>query len=486
MKKTSYLLEGFAPQQTLRHFEDICAIPHGTFHEAALGAHVLSLAEENGLPARQDAAGNILITVPAAPGCEDAAPLLIQGHMDMVCVKEPEVELDMETQPVQLVLEGNLLRADRTSLGADNAVGLCHMMALMEPHDFPHPELELLFTVEEETGLTGIQKFDLSWLKSRRMINMDCGDPDVMVVGASGGQRLSLQRPCAVQKAEGTALAVEITGLKGGHAGLEVGKNRGSAVEMGGRILNALCCAMPVCLGEITVKGNRNIPAHIYLAFTVPADREEEAKAILTALDRDFREELEKTDPGYCLSVTPAALEETAGAEDTRAMADLLLLLPHGDLRRDTDQPGTVTASAMAVDAKYEKGLFFVYLPVRFGLSAYHHAAVSRIRALCRLCGAVLKEENAGSPPWRKAEVSPFRDLCCQVYRELYGEEMKVELENGGVEPSIITNRMPEMDAVGFAPKSRGAHTTKEHLFLDTMEPFWEYFKAVLKACGEK
>lgn len=486
MKKTSYLLEGFAPQQTLRHFEDICAIPHGTFHEGALGAHVLMLAEENGLPARQDAAGNILITVPAAPGCEDAAPLLIQGHMDMVCVKEPDVELDMETQPVQLVLDGNFLRADRTSLGADNAVGLCHMMALMEPHDFPHPPLELLFTVEEETGLTGIQKFDLGWLQSRRMINMDCGDPDVMVVGASGGHRLSLQRRCAVKAAEGTAMAIEITGLKGGHAGLEVGKNRGSAVEMGGRVLAALCSAMPVCLGEITVKGNRNIPAHIYMAFTVPTGREEEAKAVIAALDRDFREELAKVDPGYAMAVLPAQLAETAAAEDTRAVADLLLLLPHGDLRRDTDNPGTVTASCMVVDAKYAEGVFFAYTPTRFGLEGYRHAIRNRLEALCRLCGAVLKEENAGSPPWRMAEVSPFRDLCCRVYRELYGEEMKVELENGGVEPSIITNRMPEMDAVGFAPKSRGAHTTKEHLFLDTMEPFWEYFKAVLKACTEK
>ena len=482
MKNTSYVLEGFAPQNVLRHFEDICAIPHGTYHEAALGAHILSLAERNALPVRQDAAGNILVNVPAAPGCEQAAPLLVQGHMDMVCVKEDDVDIDMEREGLHLIVEGNILRADRTSLGADNAVALCHMMALMEPHDFPHPPLELLFTVEEETGLTGIQKFDLSWLKARKMINMDCGDPDVLVVGASGGQRFSMQRPCAVMAAEGSAIAVEISGLKGGHSGLEIGKNRGNAIEMGGRVLAALCSVMPTALGEMYVRGNRNIPAHIYLSVTVPCDRAAEAKEIIGRMDGCFREELEQVDPGYTMTVTDVVLTQTATVEDTQALADLLLLLPHDAIRRDSNDPGCVLSSALLVDAKYSDGVFFGYFPMRYSLQAYHKAMVARLEAMCRLCGAVLKRENQGSPPWVKAETSALRDICVQVYAQMYGEPMKVEVENGGVEPSIVTNRMPDMDAVGFAPKSRGAHTTKEHLYLDTMEPFWNYFKAVLAA----
>ena len=207
---TKYLLEGFEPQRVLRHFEDLCAIPHGSGHEEALADHIAALAAKRGLETVRDAKGNVFVRVPATPGYENAAPFLLQGHLDMVLAKEDGVDIDLEREPVRLILEGNVLRADRTTLGADNGVGLCNMMALMEADDLIHPELELLFTVEEETGMGGIKSFDMSLLRSRRMINMDCGDPDVLVMGAAGCAKYSLERKCESAPVSGAALQITI------------------------------------------------------------------------------------------------------------------------------------------------------------------------------------------------------------------------------------------------------------------------------------
>ena len=198
-----YLTENFEPRRVLERFEDICAIPHGSGHEQALGDWVIALAEKRGHEAIRDAAGNILVRVAASPGCEAAPPILLQGHLDMVLAQEEGLGRDMIREPVHLVLEGSILRADRTTLGADNAVGLCHMLALMDADDLRHPPMELLFTVCEEEGLQGIQAFDLSQLRARRMINMDMGDPDCMVIGSAGSAKLTVSRPCPAAEPEG-------------------------------------------------------------------------------------------------------------------------------------------------------------------------------------------------------------------------------------------------------------------------------------------
>ena len=182
----AYLLEDFAPQRVLRHFEDICAIPHGSGNELALGEHILALASHQKLETQRDSAGNILVRVPASPGYEKVPSLLLQGHLDMVCTQEKGMNKDFLHEPIQLVLDGHILRANGSSLGADNAVGLCNMMALMEADDLRHPPLELLFTTREEVGLEGIRQFDMTQLRSRRMLNMDMGDPDCMVIGSAG------------------------------------------------------------------------------------------------------------------------------------------------------------------------------------------------------------------------------------------------------------------------------------------------------------
>ncbi len=477
----SYLLDGFEPQNVLRHFEDICSIPHGTGFEGALGDHVIALAEKHGLAWSRDGGGNILVRVPASPGCEGAAPFLIQGHMDMVLAKEPRVTLDLETQPVELVLEGNILRADGTTLGADNAVGLCHMLALMEPSDLRHPPLELLFTTTEEIGLVGIRKADLSGIRSRRMLNMDCGDPDVLVIGAAGGSKYDVTAAFPLTPADGPGLKVEIAGLRGGHSGIEAGKTRASSVDLAGRLLSALCDRLPVRLSAMETPSAANgFPRWQTLFLSVPADRLDDARRVLAEMDREFTREHAGIEPDYRMTVTDHPVAEAASAADTRTLADFLLLVPFGVSRRSTDNPAWVLCSTLLANASFSDGAFHGYFTIRANRDTYRDAAVARLEALCRITGFTATPRSEPSPAWVERESSPLRDLCQSLSRELFGQEMRIQVENGSVEVGVITVAIPDMDAVGFAPKSRGAHTTDEHLYLDTMPVFWSLFTALL------
>lgn len=475
------LLKEFEPRRVLKHLEDLLSIPHGSGHEAALGDHILALARSRSLPASRDEAGNILVRVPASPGGEGAAPVLVQGHMDMVLAQEPEVDRDLTVQPVELVLEGSILRADRTTLGADNGVGLCTMMALMEADDLPHPPLELLFTVEEESGFTGILHFDMSQLESRRMLQMDCGDPDCLVMGAAGGAKYRLARTCDTRPG-GRGLRVRFSGLRGGHSGLEMGKNRGSALDLCGRLLSALCQELPVGLASLsTLKPGSSIPQGAELVVLPPEERLQEALALCQGCVCQFRQELAETEPDFSVEVEDCEADSAASEDDTQALADLLLLLPYEALRRDTAHPAWVLCSALLSEASYGRGQFSGRYAIRANLDSYRDAAILRFRQLCRLTGVEAEQAGPILPAWPQRRESPLRQVCLDAFAQRFGRPMDTEVEHGTVEVGVLVGAIPEMDAAGFAPKSRGAHTTKEYLCLDTVEPFWQLFCDVLE-----
>ena len=479
--KERYLLEEFEPQRVLRHFEDICSIPHVSGFETALGDHILALAKKKNYETYRDKTGNILIRVPATPGYEHVAPLLLQGHLDMVNAKDDGINIDLEKEPVQLVLEGNILRANGTTLGADTAVGLCNMMALLDADDLRHPPLELLFTIGEEVGLIGILQFDMGQLKARRMINMDCGDPDCMVIGAAGGAKFRVERACQSVPAQGAGLCIVIDGLQGGHSGLEAGKNRGSAIDFGGRLLSALCDEMPVMLAGLTSTGaESSLPKDLKIELAIPHGCVEKARDICKTHDRQFAKEIEGIEPDYCMKITECAVSTAASVEDTRALADFMLLVPYEVIRRSHLCADWKLCSALLALISYKDGLFSGFFTIRANRNEYRDATVARAAALCRMTGIALIPRADYIPAWPEKEVSPMRDLCVEVYKSCFGEDMVVEVEHGTVECGIIANAIPEMDIVGFAPKSRGAHTTKEHLFVDSMAPFWVYLTSLL------
>ena len=284
-----YLTEAYEPQRVLRHFEDICRIPHGSGNEHILAEHIIALAKKHKLEVIQDLTGNILIRKPATCGNEHIPSLLFQGHMDMVCIKNEDCDLDMVNEPIKLILDDNILRANGTSLGADNAVGLCNMLAVMAADDLTHPPLELLFTVQEEIGLVGIRKFDMNQIKSRRMLTMDCGDPDSMVIGSAGTLKANISKQCCIEPLCGITYKVTIKGLIGGHSGIETGKNRASAVELIGQALDCLTEDMPINLISIGVEGTGNsIPKAAECIVAISPENIEKAAKVIDKLMRVF------------------------------------------------------------------------------------------------------------------------------------------------------------------------------------------------------
>ena len=475
----AYLLEDFAPQRVLRHFEDICAIPHGSGNELALGEHILALASHQKLETQRDSAGNILVRVPASPGYEKVPSLLLQGHLDMVCTQEKGMNKDFLHEPIQLVLDGHILRANGSSLGADNAVGLCNMMALMEADDLRHPPLELLFTTREEVGLEGIRQFDMTQLRSRRMLNVDMGDPDCMVIGSAGCGKFALEKYCEMTAADGQAITVGISGLQGGHSGLMAGKNHASALELAGRVLSALTNEMPARLASLqTVGTGTSIPTDVTLTLHVPC--ETTARALLEQLAEQLYAELTE-EPECCISVKQAHVDAAASVADTRALADLLLLIPYGVSRRSTEHPEWVLCSSLLVQASYDAD-FFTGL---FCLRANRDTDLARyqlwLHTICRMTETSCRMLGDWIPAWPEQDNSPLQQLCRSVYYGCFHEELAVEVEHGTVEVSVIAQAIPDMDIVGLAPKSRGAHTSEEHLYLDTMEPFWLFLTTLLE-----
>lgn len=469
------ILSGREPQSVLAHFEDICSIPHGFNCEAALGAHIAALAESLGYAALTDEAGNVFVTVPASMGFENAPPLLVQGHLDMVSVGL------MPTEPVRLVVDGDVLRADNTTLGSDNGIGVAIMLALMTDGEVSHPKLELLFTTGEETGLTGVKAFDMSRITARRMINMDCGDPDLMVTGGAGIARYALKRRAERSPFFGKVLNIEITGLLGGHSGIDIDQNRASAGDLAGRLLFALAERVPVRLVSMSVDSAGGIPDSARLALALPSENARAALDIFADEYAAFKSETRDTDGGFRMTASESAAEcFAASVEDTRAIADMLLLAPYGVIRRSEREPFKPRCSAMLHTASYTDGSFSGELSVRANLDAYADACLKRLRAASRLTGFELTVQSS-APAWPENADSELRRVCGEAFSELYGRQMRETVIHGLVEVGVIRRAIPEMDCIGFAPLARGAHTREERLYLDALPAFWEHFKAVLR-----
>ena len=486
--KERYILEGREPFEVLKRFEDICSIPHGSGHEGKLGEFVISIAEEHGYPWERDDTGNILIRIPASTGCESAPSMCIQGHLDMVLAKKDWVELDMVNEPIELILEGNVLRANGTTLGADNAVGLCNMLAVMDHPELRHPPLELLFTVSEEVGLVGMRAFDLTKLRSRRMLNMDMGDPGLLEISSAGTSKIRFKK--AFERLgipDGSiCLSTAIKGLRGGHSGLETGKNRGDAVEIISRILSEITENVPGArLSAIrSPEVSAGIPSFASVEYVIPSV----SRGLADQLTDTFRQILSRElvdDPDMELVTEEISLPESVLSErDTVLVSDFLLTIPKGVFRRNEKHLNWVTSSSTLSIVRLDSEGLYAYMSYRVNDDAFREGIESRIRSVCRMT-EVGYEIEKGAPAWPESRDSVLRRKAKEVYFGLFGEEMTEDSCHGSVEVSVAAAGIPDMEIIGTAPYSRGAHTPDEWLDLDSIGPFWEYLKALLSSLAE-
>ena len=477
------ILEKLQPQAVFAHFEQLCAIPHGSGNTKAISDFLVRFAAAHHLRCIQDAHNNVVIFSPGTPGYETAAPVILQGHMDMVCETAPDCTKDMTREGLDLFVDGDTIGARGTTLGGDDGIAVAMALAILDADDIPHPPLEIVITVDEETGMLGAAALDASVLKGRTMLNLDSEDEGVLTVSCAGGNVSVCTLPVTRAPFSGTALTVTVGGLLGGHSGAEIDKGRGNANLLMGRVLYAVSEHTPLRL--VSVAGGLKDNAIPNASEAVLALREEDlsaAREIAAACEADFRKEYAAADPGVTIALELApACEQALTEEATLRVIHFLLLVPNGIAAMSMDIPGLVQTSCNLGIFHVEDGVLTAVSSVRSSVSSQKQMLLVRIDALAQLLGGSLHVTGA-YPAWEYRRESPLRDKLAAVYTQQTGKEPKIEAIHAGLECGLFAGQLPGLDCVSFGPDLVDIHTTREKMSISSVQRTWQFLLGALAA----
>lgn len=477
-----------SPSAVWSHFDGLLRIPRGSGSEDAAREHVRDVAGRRGLETLIDEAGNLLVRKPATAGRETAPAVVLQAHLDMVQEKNADVVHDFATDPIRPVRDGDWLSADGTTLGADNGLGVAAMLALIEDGDVAHGPLELLFTVDEETGLTGARALSGDLLEGRLLINLDSEEEGTVTIGCAGGGDSTLHVPIERSAHDGGAtVAVSVGGLKGGHSGVDIHLQRGNAIRVLARALRAAVDATSARVVTLSGGNARNaIPREASALLYVPDPSDEaDCRAALEASFGVAGRELARSDPGLRCRVASAELAGSAWDEaSTRRSLDLLNALPHGVMAMSLDLPGLVETSVNLAVVRPEDEHLFVRVHSRSSMPGSLEALRRRIRSIGELAGATVGE-GAAYPAWKPDVDSPLLALIRSAYEQVIGEPPEVGAMHAGLECGIIGEKYEGMDMVSFGPQIEFPHSPDERVRIGSVAPFYEVLCRTLVRVGE-
>jgi dipeptidase D len=470
----------------LNYFDQINAIPRCSRNEARLGRWLRNWAATRRLQTHADGAGNLVVQVPASDGMENRPTVVLQGHMDMVCEKTPDSHHDFSRDPIRSKTEGDWLVADRTTLGADNGMALAYALSLADDQKIRRPPMELLFTVDEETGLKGVQKMAPDLISGRILINLDSEDEGVFTVGCAGWVEsvLSMDLPTASLSAGATLYKVEVGGLKGGHSGIDIDKRRGNANKILARILAGIGRRAPFQI--VTLKGGTRHNAIARDAEAVLAFKGADAQVVMQAVTQTGQilgREYAAADPGLYVHIEPHCGPAPFALtwENSQQVLALLLALPHGVAGMSGAFPGVVeTSSNLATVTAGDGGISI--------LSSQRSARVSKLEEITEMIQAVAGPAGArvqdGNhyPPWEPDMNAPLLKTSQKVYRGLYGEEPLLQVIHAGLECAVIGGLCPGMQMISFGPTIRNSHSPAEKLYIPSVGKVWRFLVALLGA----
>jgi len=471
------------PTALWAHFDRILEIPRGSKHEEKARAYVIEVADRAGLEHRTDASGNVVVRKPGTAGRHDAPITILQAHLDMVQEKNSGTEFDFARDAIRPVREGDYLTADGTTLGSDNGIGVAAMLALLEADGIAHGPLEFLFTIDEETGLTGASGLADDMLAGRRLINLDSEEEGVLTIGCAGGADTYLELPLSRQPvAADVALAVRVHGLKGGHSGVDIHLQRANALKLLARAVGAATSAGEVRIALFAGGNAHNaIPREAH-ALLVPGAGA--VDAVAEALEAELAvaaAEVRAVDPGAAWSVERGEAPADAWSQEDgeRALA-LLLALPHGVLRMSDDIEGLVESSTNLAVVGESEARLRVLMSSRSSVMSALAATRRRLRAFAALAGADALEKD-GYPGWKPDVSSELLGVMRQVYEEVTGETPEVGAVHAGLECGIIGEKYPGMDMISFGPQIEFPHSPDERVRIPSVGPFWDVLVATLE-----
>lgn len=475
-----YVINGYEPACLFRFFEDLSAIPRGSYNEAGVADALVNFATERGLECYRDELNNVLIKKSATPGYEDEPAVLLQGHTDMVCEKNAATEHDFKTEGLELYIDNGYLRARGTTLGGDDGVAVALMLALLDGAAPAHPALECLFTASEEVGLIGAMGFDYSKIDARRMINLDSDDEGMVVVGCAGGCRTDMKLPVEFVDAAGEPMSIRITGLMGGHSGADITLGRANANKLMGRLLLAL--RRDADYNLISLNGglmDNAIPRECEAVITC-ADSER-MKARATIIAEKLREELVADDAGFTLTCERVEKPELMmNCASTRMVVEAVGTVENGVIRMSADIPGLAEYSRNLGIIRTEDGAVDLIFSSRSPNENLLEASIDYLDAVAELCGAST-EHYSRYPGWAYAKESALRDRYVEVARRVLGREPQVVAIHAGLECGIIKSRIPDMDMISIGADAENIHTPDEKLSLASYERLWKIVVGMLE-----
>ena len=465
------------------YFIELSKIPRGSKVEAAAADWVAEQGRALGLEVARDAIGNVLIRKPGTAGREQHPVVAMQAHVDMVCEKNESTVHDFSKDPIQLVLDGDLLRATGTTLGADNGVGVAAGLAVLASRQLAHGPLELLVTIDEETGLTGVNNLQGGWLKAKYLLNLDSEEEGYLTIGCAGGidtiaqRKLSLGAP----KAGTQAFRLKVYGLRGGHSGVDIQSGRGNAIRILAQVLSALSGPFGLALSSLKGGNKRNaIAREASASFFLEPGREAAFKAALAKHEAHWKAAYGALEPGLAMSLEPTQAEQVMSAQDASCSLALLLAAPHGVEAMSPDIPGLVqTSTNMGVVATKDAVLEVNFL-TRSSIDPSKAALAERIGATCALAGfeAVLV---GGYPGWKPEPSASLVKTVNDVNQALFAKPLEIMAIHAGLECGLIGEKYPGMEMVSFGPNMWDVHTPDEHVSIPSVANFWKLLVAVLE-----
>ena len=475
----------------LEIFRQINAIPRCSKKEEKIALWLKQWAEARQLPVKKDAGGNMLIRVAASEGYEQAPGIVIQGHMDMVCEKSPDSKHDFAKDPIQHIFDGDWLRAENTTLGADNGIAIALALALVDDQSAVHPPLELLLTADEETGLNGAMLLEPGFFEGKILLNIDSETEGVFTVGCAGGRNTYVSRKLKFSDLakDQPLFELKIGGLHGGHSGIDINRQRANANKIIARALQGLTAECGIRL--MSLKGgtaHNAIPRDAMAVLACDPTNSDGLKALINEFEHTVQKEYKSADPS--LGVSFARIDSEPGTnkalnvQETRAVIDLLLTLPHGVMGMSEDFKGLVETSNNLASVEIKDDSLQITTSQRSSVLSKMDEVTATINACAALAGAETHSDTEFAP-WTPNMQSALLERCKRVYRQINGEDAAVESIHAGLECAVIGDKYPGTDMISFGATLCDPHSPNEKLYIPSVGRVWNFLEALLKSYGE-
>jgi dipeptidase D len=479
------VVDNLEPKLLWKEFEKISKIPRCSKHEGKIREYLLTFAKQYGLKSKTDKTGNVVISKPASSGMEGKPTVILQSHMDMVCEKNSDVDHDFTKDPIKFKLNGDNLTADGTTLGADDGIGVATTLAILEDNTFKHGPIEGLFTVDEETGLTGAFALESDMLTGKIMLNIDSEDFGVITVGCAGGGDSKIELPLKTQpiSKDMENMLIKISGLRGGHSGVDAHEQRGNAIKLLARMLWKTSQNYDFCLADIKGGDKHNaIPREAYAKVSI--DKADKNKFIsdLKSEEKDILGEIKPIDPNFKMDVEDIEKpDKVLDKNSQNNLLDLLHGLPHGVDKMSYDIPGLVETSTNLATVVLDGNNAIMGLSSRSSITSALQDFRDRIHAIANLSGATVSEETP-YPGWKPNLDSKLLKQSKKIFKDMYGKDPTVEAIHAGLECGIIGEKFPGMDMISIGPTIKYPHSPEEQVHVSTVGKFYDFTLKIIES----